>query len=354
MNRSIDYTALIAPVTKEEVAAFKAESKASGATFGSGAAVAQGAALGCAAVFIILIAVVMLTTFTSLSANSGPANPVSVIGAAFPILFIVIVLALLVVGMRAAFGPGRWTKWMRLSRFAASNDLIYSAMTPDPQYPGAIFGQGRDRKALDHLRSATDRFLDMGNYQYTTGSGKNSTTHYWGFLALHLDRRLPHMVLDSTANNGWFGTNLPSSFKKDQALALEGDFNTHFTLYCPKEYERDALYVFTPDLMALLIDEAAPFDVEIIDDWMFVYSSKKFEPTSPALYQRLFRIVDTVGAKTLAQTDRYVDERIGSFAANMVAPKGQRLAKGVPVAAIVIVIVFGIIWLLPQVLGAGN
>lgn len=355
MNRAIDYSALTNPATKAEVAAFKAESKAAGITWGSSGGVER-AAIGCVAVLFVFIGGSMAISFISVSANavSTSGSPVGMGGIFVAVLFLALVVIGIVLGVRGAFGLGRWEKWMRLTRFANANRLVYSPSSPDPQYPGAIFGQGRSRRALDHLRSTTDRFLDMGNYQYVTGSGKNSTTHNWGFMALHLDRRLPHMVLDSTANNSWFGTNLPSTFKKEQALALEGDFNKYFTLYCPKEYERDALYVFTPDLMALLIDEAAPFDVEIVDDWMFVYSSAKFDPTSPALYQRLFRIVDTVGAKTLSQTDRYVDERIGTFTANIVAPQGQRLKKGVPVAAIVITAVFVIIWALPQFMSLGN
>lgn len=352
MTRAIDYTALTNPVTKQDVAAFKAESKAAGRTWGSNGVV-EGVAVGCAAVLFVFVAVSMIGSFIAMGASaiSSSGSPVGY-GAIFvAVLFLALIVVGIVLGVRGAFGLGRWEKWMRLSRFASANQLVYSPFSADPQYPGAIFGLGRSRRAIDHLRSTTDRFLDMGNYQYVTGSGKNSTTHNWGFMALHLDRRLPHMVLDSTANNSWFGTNLPSTFKKEQALSLEGDFNKYFTLYCPKEYERDALYVFTPDLMALLIDEAAPFDVEIVDDWMFVYSSAKFDPKSPALYHRLFRIVDTVGAKTLTQTDRYVDDRIGQFSANIVAPQGQRLKKGVPVAAIIIMIVFGIMWMAPQIMG---
>ncbi|GAA1220365.1 hypothetical protein GCM10009655_19930 [Rhodoglobus aureus] len=54
------------------------------------------------------------------------------------------------------------------------------------------------------------------------------------------------MVLDARANNQLFGfSNLPKSFARDQVLKLEGDFNEHFTLYSPRHYERDALYVFT-------------------------------------------------------------------------------------------------------------
>ena len=121
---------------------------------------------------------------------------------------------------------------------------------------------------------------------------------------------LPHMVLDATANNGLFGTStLPISFDRAQVLSLEGDFDRYFTLYCPRDYERDALYVFTPDLLALLIDESRHFDVEIVDDWMFVYSATRFDMTDPGTLRRLFRIVDTVGAKTLRQTARYADGR---------------------------------------------
>src|SRR5690606_19662771 len=128
------------------------------------------------------------------------------------------------------------------------------------------------------------------------------------------------------------GSNLPVTFDRTQVLSLEGDFDRYFRLYCPREYERDALYVFTPDLMALLIDNAAPFDVEIVDDWMFVYSSKPFPAAQPAVYQRLLNIVETVGSKTLSQTDRYRDERAAvPFEANVVAPQGTRLKRSVSV-----------------------
>ena len=235
---------------------------------------------------------------------------------------------------------------MRLDAFASANGLTFSPHSADPSYPGAIFQLGQSRFAIDHLRSASDRFLDYGNYRYTTGSGKNRSTRTWGFMALQLDRALPNMMLDSKANNGLFGTNLPAAFKTDQILHLEGDFDDYFTLYCPKQYERDALYVFTPDLMALLIDNAAPFDVEIVDTWMFVYSSAALDMRLPAVHQRMLRIVDTVGSKALSQTDRYRDERVGDFAANVVAPQGRRLKRGISVVGIVVLVLFAVMWVL--------
>jgi hypothetical protein len=202
-----------------------------------------------------------------------------------------------------------------------------------------IFNVGHSRFVTNALRSTSGTFVEIGNVDFSEGVADESHSS-WGFMALRLDRKLPHMVLDSLQNNGVFGfhwasaTNLPGFLDKRQVLSLEGDFDKSFTLYCPREYERDALYIFTPDLMALLIDEAAPFDVEIIDDWLFVYSRDSFSAKRPQAYLRLFSIVDTVHGKVLKQSARYSDDRAGSFAANVVAPPGERLKPDVLATAL--------------------
>jgi len=251
----------------------------------------------------------------------------------------------LAIGSAIRRARGRAERLMRLVGFAEANGFAFTPRQTDPAYPGMVFRIGRRRAAIDHIMRREPRFLDIGNFRYTTGSGKNQKTRTWGFMALHLDRRLPHMLLDARSNNLLGMTNLPTVFSRDQVLSLEGDFDRHFTLYCPRQYERDALYVFTPDLMALLIDEAGDFDVEVIDDWLFVYSTQSFRMGDPSTMLRLLRIVDTVGRKTVSQTERYADERIGDRSVNLVAPQGARLRRGVPWAAILIGAVFVAIWL---------
>ncbi|MGV8884031.1 MAG: hypothetical protein ACOH1T_00390 [Microbacteriaceae bacterium] len=346
MTRQLNLSALTDPIAKDEVAGFKSESRAQGRAWGqistSTAVVGIIGGLFTVIVMASVLRIFLQFSLTSL-ANDG-VTPLNAGGLLFVVIFAGLVVTGVVLAIRFA-GNSRWKTWMRLSRFADSNGLVFSPSDPDPAYPGSIFSRGHSRMVLNHLRSASGRFLDVGNYRYTTGSGKNATTHNWGFLALNLDRQLPHMVLDSTANNGLFGgSNLGVAFSKDQVLSLEGDFDRHFTLYCPRAYERDALYVFTPDLMALLIDEAAPFDVEIVDNWMFIYSARPFVMTDPAVHERLFRIVDTVGAKTISQTERYADERLGDRTANIIAPPGRRLRSGVSIAGILLVGAFVIYW----------
>jgi hypothetical protein len=341
---AIDFDPLLTPASREEVAAWKAQAKASGVAWAS-----WNPSQIIAVVMVAPVALAMvgigggLATFV-LSAALESENVAALI---FPLVFFLGFIALLAFVIIQAIGASsrRWELWVRMDRFARRNGMRFSPLDARPSYPGAIFQLGDSRQSVDHVVSTTGRFIDFGNYRYTTGSGKNRSTRTWGFLAFHLDRKLPHMVLDSKANNGFFGSNLPATFDKDQILSLEGDFDRYFTLYCPQQYERDALYVFTPDLMALLIDEAAPFDVEIVDDWMFVYSNAAFRTGDAGLYARLFRIIDTVGAKTLTQTDRYVDARVGDFSANIIAPEGARLKRGVSVGAIILGVVFVGMWI---------
>lgn len=338
MPSALDYTPLLAEPTQDEVAAFRTAARASGARWASLPAAQLVALLVGGFVLLIFVVPILITMSLVTSAFLGDA---AMLG--FGMLFLALFAGLLV--WAAIAGSRRWPRWVRLDKFARANGLVFSPMDPNPSYPGAIFQIGSDRQAVEHLRTADGRFLDLGNYRYTVGSGKNRSTRTWGFLALELDRRLPHMLLDAKANNGLFGgTNLPAAFDRTQVLSLEGDFDRFFTLYCPKEYERDALYVFTPDLMALLIDEAAPYDVEIIDDWMFVYSQAPFDALNPATYERLFRIVETVGSKTVQRTDRYADERVGDRSLDVVAPQGRRLKRGISVGAIVIAVVAVGIW----------
>jgi hypothetical protein len=337
---AIDWTAFTAPVTLQQVQQWKAAAKAANHRWaGDGTAT-------------IVVMWVMLLPLIALFALAGFAlilgalagmvtgGVAGLVTGGAGVLFGILCLGVVALGVfalvKVAPSERRWERWLRLDWFARSNGMTFSPRDPEPNYPGAIFRNGGSRAAVDHFRSVEGRFFDTGNFQYVVSNGKSSSTITWGFLALHLERRLPHMLLDSLQNNMFGMTGLAGLFARDQVLSLEGDFDRHFTLYCPKQYERDALYVFTPDLMALCIDEAAPFDIEIVDDWLFVYSTRAFRMDDPHLLSRIFRIIDLVGAKALRQTRRYQDDRIDApFPVNMVAQPGQRLRRRFPVALIV-------------------
>lgn len=232
----------------------------------------------------------------------------------------------------------------KLYKFALRNNLTLVVDVSNPAYAGMIFDNGHSREINDAVRFGDG--TEIGNYTYVTGSGKNQRTYTRAYAKIRLARRLPHMVLDAKGNNFWKFSSLSDTFDRSQTLALEGDFNNYFTLYAPKQYERDALYVFTPDVMAAMIDHGKDYDIEIIDDELFIYANKHFKLDQPETYERILTIASTVARKLINQTDYYADERIGSHAANIVAPQGQRLKSGfnwMIVIFIVIIVYFNII-----------
>lgn len=344
---AIDWTAFTAPVTVQQVQQWKAAAKAANHRW------AGDGTVGIVIVWVMLLPIIALFALFGIAIIAGAISAMVTGGSSgwvtggLGVFVGILCLALTALGVwaltKVAPSERRWERWLRLDWFARSNGMTFSPRDPDPNYPGAIFRNGGSRAAVDHFRSVEGRFFDTGNFSYVVSNGKSSTTVTWGFLAMHLERRLPHMMLDSVQNNMFGMTGIAGLFSREQVLSLEGDFDRYFTLYCPQQYERDALYVFTPDLMALCIDEAAPFDVEIVDDWLFVYSPKAFRMDDPHLLSRIFRIIDLMGAKALRQTRRYQDDRVAApFPANMVAQPGQRLRRRFPVGLIVaLAVIFG-------------
>lgn len=258
---------------------------------------------------------------------------------------------------------------VRMTRFAAENNMTFARSQDNPMYSGMIFSLGRARKSTNMLRSMTPVPFEMGEYTYTIGSGKNQQTYFFGYVGIALQRRLPHMVLDATANNAkLFGarmSNLPVTYSKDQTLALEGDFNNYFTLYAPKDYERDALYIFSPDVMALMIDnvnssvdqkgkpgKVLTLDAEIVDNRLFIYHTAKTKMDDPAILERFFNIIDTIGAKMSDQSKMYSDERIGDRAQDVISKEGLRLKRKSPIIIVIIIVGFLLLSNLASVIGS--
>ncbi|GAA4738681.1 hypothetical protein GCM10025783_06690 [Amnibacterium soli] len=334
---------LLEPVPREAVRAFRK------------AAIARGdAPSGVAAVIVsVVVAVVMLgVAVIGLLLTRETGSPLG-------LLVVVIAVAVAVLVVRGLLNGAGWQRWARLDRFAQANDMRFTPVVDGTDQIGMIFDRGDDRTTSERMllgEGWLDGRVETANYRYsiTTGSGKDRRTrvYRWAYLVVQLDRHLPQLVLDAVQNDhrvlGIGSSNLPGSFASAQRLGLEGDFDRFFRLYVPEGYERDALYVLTADLMALLIDQAgtgAALDVEVVDDRMFFYASGHLDYGDPAVWQRLTTIVRTVGAKTLRQTVRYADDRIGDRAVDVVAPQGRRLRRGGITGATAVVLVAIAAWI---------
>lgn len=254
---------------------------------------------------------------------------------ALPIAFIVFLIAY--------YEHNKTKELARLNKFAITNGLSFLPRTNLIVQLGMIFNQGHSRY-ISPLFTMTDG-VEIGNHYYTTGSGKNRRSYSWGYARIPLKRNMPHMVLDAKHNNAFSRfTNLPEIFTKDQILSLEGNFDSYFTLYAPKQYERDALYIFTPDVMAKLIDLGKEYDIEIIDNYIYLYSAQPLKLRSATTWITLLDITNTIGAEIIDQGKNYQDERLsadgGEYTEGAIAPQGTRLKRRVNVAGIIFIIVF--------------
>lgn len=213
---------------------------------------------------------------------------------------------------------------VRLVRFAQDNGFIFTDSVSGVE-SGIFANIGHSQRYNNRLAATINqRTIVISNYQYTTGSGKNSQTHTVGIVELTLPHNLPNILLDSKANNYGSFDSLSQFVSGSQKLSLEGNFDSYFTLYTPKNYERDSLYFLTPELMQLLVSQGQNFDIEIVDNKLKLYIKGGVTYTEQGL-KSLFAIIDSLGGEFIENTQHYTDTT--STAKGFVAPAGQRLSR---------------------------
>lgn len=236
---------------------------------------------------------------------------------------------------------------LREKRFAAANAMSFYSGRMDQARSGLVFQHGDARRFDMLFTPSKGNIYEFGTYCYDTGSGKNRTTHHYGFVHVKLSRSLPNIVLDSRHNNLLGETGLPGTLNRDQMLHLEGDFDNYFTLYAPKQYERDALYIFTPDVMQAMVDASRHYDGEIVDDDFYLYTSKLNLHDTQSI-EELMSIADRIGGQLNKQASNYADKRTGAaMGQGAIATPGVRLkATAIPRVLIVVAAVIVTYWII--------
>jgi hypothetical protein len=312
-----DARPLVDPVDSAEVARFAREQR------GAGASASQVIAWVILAIVVVLF-IVPIVYVMAMGLGYAIARGAGVaVAALLATVFTGGLIALGVIAVQRARAARALASY-RLASFAAANSMQYFARLDAPPLPGMIYSHGTSRMSTDVVRGTSPRFVEFGNYQYTTSNGENSTTHRWGYVAIKLDVPLPHIVLDALSDNT-LGSDVAAGFSREQRLSLEGDFDRYFSLFCPSGYEVDALYLFTPDVMARFIDSLAQLNVEIVDDWMFFYTRRPVSTLDPATWSWLFGAVAAMMTK-LDQWARWRDDRLRALAQPAAAAAGAAAA----------------------------
>ncbi|MFB6611654.1 hypothetical protein ACFCVO_15105 [Agromyces sp. NPDC056379] len=337
---AIDTASLTRPISSAELAEQRQRDLAAGRTRRGPAialAVLLGAiGIGCLALFAVgLVAVFGWNWFAALAIAAAGAVLAAIAAG-------VVAIWRLVTGMPAKAEA-------RLHRLAALNGLEYEPNAA-PRLPGHLFEQLRGKPRNSRFSTRSGRAVEIGNLlvvqpragtsvSVSIGPGGSTIASgdrrsYWRYVAVRLDGPLPHMVLEPQGRTTG-GRAFPVDFDADQHLSLEGDFDRYFHVFVPKQYERDALYVFTPDLMAAMIDEAPGMHIEIVDDWVIFSSNGRADFAAPSTWAAIERIANRAASGIVERGGRYRDERTRGetptagreTVLRTVAPAGRRLER---------------------------
>lgn len=333
-----DTDPLVAPLTPQEVRVLK--QRRSRGDFGS--PTSPWLLAGVVVVIVFMFGAMTLRGWQALESMGSHGNPVQVLW----LLPILVFVALFLLGFRAYLQQRR--SWLLLARFADANGMRFGIRSAEPRYPGLLFDEGRSRASTLHLFSPTGVLADVGSYEYVTGSGRNRTTHHWRFAAFRLPHPVPHLLLDAKANNTWMLTNLPKAFASSQRISLGEPFDSHYQLYAPEGYGRDAFQLLPPNVMEALLNAPAVYDIEMVDDWLFCYTQSPQDLTNPATWRLLETIANGVLGSLTPVVDRYSDSRLPEQEASPavygpgtpapMAPLGRRLRSGTSPGMVLLVI----------------
>ena len=250
---------------------------------------------------------------------------------------------------RRRFGVPSVLLGPRLPALADANGWGHDREVAPPRVP--IVEGGPDLKLLDsrvkdRIRSddggdAEPGAFEFGDFVWTVdhGGGKKGIgTYAMAYVAVRLPRELPLIVLQSAVPGAGEFLAHP-----DQILPLEGDWDRHFTLYCPAGYERDALQVMTPDVMAAMIDDASAWSAQTVGGWLVFVSQQTFTRARPEDYARAIRLIE-VAKQFDQQAEHYSDSRIGDRARDVIAPQGRTLrGRWNPIFAVALLVPLAVI-----------
>lgn len=176
---TFDSRPLTDPVDRATVTANRKQLIASGRAPRNGSA----AGIVIAIVFVVFVVIFSVNTFVTIVVMSFAIDDVGGQVASL-VVFAAVALGVALLLLRSSRASAE--RWYRLDRFAQANGMTWFPQAADPPLPGMIFAQGSSRQASDILRGDRPRFVEFANYRYTTGSGKNRTTHRWGYVAIKL------------------------------------------------------------------------------------------------------------------------------------------------------------------------
>jgi hypothetical protein len=193
-----------------------------------------------------------------------------------------------------AYFASQAKKWF-MQQFAEKNGMQYQETLQVGAMKGRLFKAGNDRK-IEHVVSTRYRNhpLKLFHYSYSTGSGRNKSTHPFTVIEIIFEKvEFPHILLQSKTMKK-FGAKV----KGEKSLSLEEEYNMNYNLYTVPGYEIEIFQIFTHQVLRFLKEKGEHFSIEFADDRLYIYDDLSISNKKQLqdMYEVTQRIFDSIGA----------------------------------------------------------
>ncbi len=246
---------------------------------------------GVSALMVVLLASIMAETLEEGAPDAASEASWQALIAAVPLIMLVVFGSWVI---RSRERRGGYRAHLRLVRFAEANGMTY---LPGPMSDGR-FGSARRYFDLTRvMRPTLAPGVEFGNHEIVTAGRRQGAPRFGGYAMVRLAHEMPHIRVIARRGLVRRALTMMSRPDREQRLSVEGDFDRHFALYCPDGYERDALYLFTPDILALLIDRVRGLDVEVVGDRLLLTSFDDVVTRDPERWRDVIEATTALVAK---------------------------------------------------------
>jgi len=246
---------------------------------------------GASALMVVLLAWIMADTLQEGAPDAAEQALWQALIGALPAILLVVFGSWVI---RSRERRGGYRAHLRLVRFAEANGMTY---LPGPMSDWH-FGSARRYFDLTRvMRPTAAPGVEFGNHEIVTAGRREGAPRFGGYAMVRLAHEMPHIRVIARRGAMRRALTMMSRPEREQRLALEGDFDRHFALYCPAGSERDALYLFTPDILAVLIDRVRGLDVEVVGDRLLLTSFDDVVTRDPERWRDVIEATTALVAK---------------------------------------------------------
>lgn len=140
-----------------------------------------------------------------------------------------------------------------------------------------VFREGHSKRTGHGIIGTVENHpFRLFEYAYAVGHGKGRRDYFYIVIEITFGGSFPHLYMNYLRNRGLSG--LKSLTLPRVTLPLE--FEKSFKLHAPGGYEMEALHVFTPDVLAHLLNSGWQHDFELVDGRLYIFREEAIDERS--------------------------------------------------------------------------